>query len=261
VRRAAILLSVAFVATPDIARGWETLYASFEPAVTAAPGPAEADAAICLRAILDAQERHGIPDNLLLGIGLQEAGTRRDGTLTVWPWAVNAAGEGRLFDTAAEAMAWVRQRQEAGVASIDVGCLQINLRWHPDAFQSLDEGFTPALNADYAARFLRGLYEQTGDWRVAAGSYHSFTPELRDIYLASLEQNLNVANERRETFAALARSVPGTSSDVRSLAPPAAPIQGGFWAAALSDGTGAGRRGLYSRTDIKPILPRFSDAP
>jgi hypothetical protein len=105
---------------------------------------------------------------------------------------VNAAGEGRLFDTAREAMAWVRQRQEAGVASIDVGCLQINLRWHPDAFQSLDEGFTPALNADYAARFLRGLYEQTGDWRVAAGSYHSFTPELRDTYLASLEQNLTL---------------------------------------------------------------------
>jgi hypothetical protein len=111
-------------------------------------------------------------------------------------------------------MAWVRQRQEAGVASIDVGCMQINLRWHPDAFQSLDEGFHACAERRLCrALSARTLYEQTGDWRVAAGSYHSFTPELRDTYLASLEQNLNVANERRETFAALARAVPGTSSD------------------------------------------------
>jgi hypothetical protein len=156
VRRAAISSPLPLSRHPISPGGWETFYASSEPAVATAPGTAGTDAAICLRAILDAQERHGIPDNLLLGIGLQEAGTRRDGTLTIWPWAVNAAGEGRLFDTAREAMAWVRQRQEAGVASIDVGCLQINLRWHPDAFQSLEEGFTPALNADYAARFLRG---------------------------------------------------------------------------------------------------------
>jgi hypothetical protein len=257
-----MILAAAFAATPDVAGGWETFYAPSEPAAAAVlPDPVEGDAAICLRAILEAQERHGIPNNLLLGIGLQEAGTRRDGTLTVWPWAVNAAGEGRLFESAQAAMDWVRLRQAAGVGSIDVGCMQINLRWHPEAFQSLEEGFTPALNADYAARFLRDLYEQTGDWRVAAGSYHSFTPELRDIYLASLDQNLTVANERYESFAALARAAPGTSPDRRPPAPPRAPIQGGFWAASLSDGTGAGRRGLYSRQDLQPVLPRFRDAP
>ncbi|MCU4654312.1 transglycosylase SLT domain-containing protein [Roseibacterium sp. SDUM158016] len=250
-----------FAVTPDFAGGWETFYSPPDAAADASSEGstrnAPRDSAICIRAILDAQDRHGIPDNLLLGIGLQEAGTRRDGLLTVWPWAVNAAGEGRLFENPQAAMEWVRDRQASGVQSIDVGCMQVNLRWHPDAFQDLSQGFDPVRNVDYAARFLRELFERTGDWEVAAGSYHSFTPELRSVYLASLERNLLVANERLQEFAALARSVPGSSVDVPSHDQPPTPLEGGFWAAALSDGTGAGRRGLYSRQDLQPILPAF----
>lgn len=220
--------------------------------------PAAGDAGLCVRAILAAQERHGIPDNLLLGIGLQEAGTRRGGRLTVWPWAVNAAGEGRLFDSREAAMAWVRARRAAGVRSIDVGCLQINLRWHPRAFAALEDGFDPARNADYAARFLVSLRERTGSWSLAAGSYHSFTPAKRDVYLASLRRNLAAANARLTELAALAGPVAVSAS------PPAArprrapaPLEGGFWSAWLSEGTGADRRSLYARRDLEPLLPRF----
>lgn len=258
-RAAALALVAACAVAPAQADGWATFYA---PPTASAPSSLPAvdvgdDAAICLRAILDAQERYGIPGNLLLGIGLQEAGTRRDGMLTVWPWAVNAAGEGRLFDSREAAMRWVRERQAAGIRSIDVGCMQVNLRWHPDAFVTLADGFDPRRNADYAARFLRDLYRQTGDWEVAAGSYHSFTPDRRAVYLASLERNLAVANDRRDAFEALARSVPAGRRG--AAAPP--PLEGGFWAAALSDGTGAGRRSLYSREDLQPVLPSFRSMP
>ena len=228
--------------------------------------PAAGDAGLCVRAILAAQERHGIPGNLLLGIGLQEAGTRRGGRLTVWPWAVNAAGEGRLFDTREAAMDWVRARSAAGVRSIDVGCLQINLRWHPDAFATLEEGFDPWRNADYAARFLKSLHDRTGDWTLAAGSYHSFTPARRDVYLASLRRNLAAANARLTELSALAGplavSAPA-ARDVRAVpheapAPAAPPLTGGFWAAWLSEGSGANRRSLYARRDLEPLLPRFA---
>ena len=228
--------------------------------------PASGDAGLCVRAILAAQERHGIPGNLLLGIGLQEAGTRRGGRLTVWPWAVNAAGEGRLFDTREAAMAWVRARREAGVRSIDVGCLQINLRWHPAAFASLEEGFDPWRNADYAARFLKSLHRKTGDWTLAAGSYHSFTPARRDVYLASLRRNLSAANARLDELSALAGPVLAAAPaapQVRARPAPAParaapPLTGGFWAGWLSEGTGAERRSLYARRDLEPLLPRFA---
>ena len=85
---------------------------------------------------LDSRGFHGIPNNILLGIGLQEAGRRVGEGVTIWPWSVNAAGTGRVFDSRDEALAWVQERQAAGIASIDVGCMQINLRWHPEAFVS-----------------------------------------------------------------------------------------------------------------------------
>lgn len=222
----------------------------------------------CIAEILRAQQRYAIPDNLLLGIGLQEAGTSRGGRLTVWPWAVNAAGEGRLFDSREAAMAWVRERQQSGVQSIDVGCLQINLRWHPSAFANLEQGFDPAINVDYAARFLRGLYAETGDWMRAAGAYHSRTPDLAAIYLASLRRNVAVANDRIDVFHTIAGAVPATHSSppvtLRAHAPhsPHAPFEPqttpwdyGYWSTQAGDAGGV--YGIYSRERLEPILPQF----
>lgn len=221
----------------------------------------------CITEILRAQERYNIPGNILLGIGLQEAGVSRGGRLTVWPWAVNAAGEGRLFDSRAAAMGWVRERQASGVQSIDVGCMQINLRWHPHAFASLDQGFDPAINVDYAARFLRGLFAETGDWMRAAGAYHSRTPEHAEVYLASLRRNVAVANDRIDAFRDIAGAVPNREMRpvaVRAALPqdalPAARVSAGnwdhgFWSTQDDDPGGA--YGIYSRDRLQPVLPHF----
>jgi hypothetical protein len=76
------------------------------------------------------------------------------------------------------------------MASVDVGCFQINLLQHPAAFASLEEAFDPSANAAYAARFLLSLRDRTGSWENAIAAYHSATPELgnayRDNVLASL---------------------------------------------------------------------------
>ena len=211
----------------------------------------------CVRAILAAQERHGIPGNLLLGIGLQEAGTTRDGELTIWPWSVNAAGEGRFFDGRSTALEWVRRLLTSGVRSIDVGCMQINLRWHPDAFASLEEGFDPDLNADYAARFLLDLYRRTGDWTTAAGSYHSFTPEKRDRYLRSLRRNVAVANQRIGRFLELALNAPEPRHQLPAASTDSLGNDTGHWSASLSNGTEPGGRSIYGNAQIQPILPAF----
>jgi hypothetical protein len=95
---------------------------------------------------------------------------------------VNAEGQGFFYDSKAQAVAAVQAMQARGVKSIDVGCMQINLMYHPTAFASLDEAFDPMANARYAAKFLGILYGQTRDWAKATAMYHSATPELGENY-------------------------------------------------------------------------------
>lgn len=109
---------------------------------------------------------------------------RDTGVKAPWPWTINADGQGRFFETKAEAIAAVRALQAQGVRSIDVGCMQVNLLYHPTAFLDLDDAFDPVANADYAARFLLSLHWRTGGWLPATMAYHSSSPELGRPYLA-----------------------------------------------------------------------------
>ena len=51
----------------------------------------------CLSAIIDAEIQYEIPENLLVAIGLQESGRTISGKTYIWPWSVNAEGQGRFF--------------------------------------------------------------------------------------------------------------------------------------------------------------------
>ncbi|WP_372621359.1 lytic transglycosylase domain-containing protein [Falsiroseomonas sp.] len=151
------------------------------------PLPAQAEPGRLCRAAIQAAERAaGIPAHLLTAIGRVESG-RRDpetGTFHPWPWTINAEGRGQFLPTKAAAIAAVQALQARGVRSIDIGCMQVNLRHHPDAFPSLDAAFDPATNARYAARFLTELRQSRGDWQAAAAAYHSHTPEFAEPYRA-----------------------------------------------------------------------------
>jgi hypothetical protein len=131
-----------------------------------------------------AERRYDVPAGLLRAIGRVESG-RRDpatGQVAPWPWTINAEGRGHLFESRSDALAATQALQRSGVSSIDVGCFQVNLVHHPAAFPTLDDGFEPRSNADYAARFLVSLQVKTGSWEAAVGAYHSATPELGNPY-------------------------------------------------------------------------------
>ncbi len=145
--------------------------------------PGGAPGLLCRQAIRAAERAAGVPTQLMAAIGRVESG-RRDaqGVIHPWPWTINAEGVDHIYETKADAIAGVRALQAQGVRSIDVGCMQVNLMFHPDAFASLDDAFDPLTNAHYAARFLNTLYAQTGTWARATAWYHSATPELGDSY-------------------------------------------------------------------------------
>tara|TARA_R110002020_G_scaffold22372_52_gene75559 strand:+ start:4358 stop:4939 length:582 start_codon:yes stop_codon:yes gene_type:complete len=111
-----------------------------------------------------------------------ETGRPGGNGLAPWPWTVNMEGVGKWFDTRDEARAYVFKHYKRGARSFDVGCFQINFKWHGQAFTSIDQMFDPAANADYAARFLNDLYQELGNWQAAAGAYHSRTPKYAQRY-------------------------------------------------------------------------------
>lgn len=137
----------------------------------------------CRAAIGAAERQAGIPPHLMGAIGRVESGRRDEtGRVDPWPWSINSAGVDHVYRTKAEAIAAAHAMQAAGIRSIDVGCMQVNLLFHPDAFASLDDAFDPVRNVEYAARFLTELRAQTGNWATATAWYHSATPELGAEY-------------------------------------------------------------------------------
>ena len=125
-----------------------------------------------------------IPKHLLKAISLAESGrwNELNRENIAWPWTVTAGGQGRFFDTKAEAVAEVEILMTEGVRNIDVGCMQINLYYHGGAFGSVEEAFDPRSNTAYAAAYLKNMFSATGNWLDAAGYYHSTTPKLSGPY-------------------------------------------------------------------------------
>lgn len=137
------------------------------------------DSMVCMNATQKMEKVYQIKRHLLTTIANVETGrwNAEKKQKNAWPWTVNAQGKGMFFETKAQAVREVKRLQAKGVKSIDVGCMQINLAYHPDAFDSIEEAFDPQANAEYGAKFLKNLYENNNkDWIKAAMAYHSSVP-------------------------------------------------------------------------------------
>ena len=145
----------------------------------------EAQSQACKDAVAAAERRWHTPPGLLLAMARTESGRPLppDPGLQPWPWAMDADGRAMYSDAKEAALAWTRGQLASGAQRVDVGCMQVNLQMHPNAFRSLDEAFDPAANADYAAHFLVNLAQEAGgNWYQAVGWYHSRTPDLAAAY-------------------------------------------------------------------------------
>ena len=149
------------------------------PAASAAPeaGVYALNSNIC-RKIIDRTEREmRLPGGILQAISLAESGRwdKKSRSRFAWPWTVTAHGKGRFFPSKAAAIAAVRKLKAEGVRNIDVGCLQVNLKYHPDAFETLEDAFDPATNARYAAALFAKLRRANRSITRAVAHYHSTT--------------------------------------------------------------------------------------
>jgi Transglycosylase SLT domain len=148
------------------------------------PGDASRDASgLCADAAHRAAKATGVPYDVLVAISLVETGRNA----RPWPWTVNLGGDGRWLDSLEAAEAVVAEALDQGLTNIDLGCFQLNYRWHASAFGSVAEMLDPDANALYAAEYLAQHHAESGDWATAAAAYHSATPEHAERYRARFE--------------------------------------------------------------------------
>ncbi|MGF1500267.1 MAG: lytic transglycosylase domain-containing protein [Paracoccaceae bacterium] len=178
--------------------------------------------ALCRDAARQAAAEHAVPSELMLAITEVETRKRFRGESGPWPWTLNIAGRGHWLASPASAAARAEAAIAAGTTSVDVGCFQLNWRWHGQAFPSVRSMLEPRRSARYAAQFLRGLYEETGDWMTAASYYHSRTPRHAARYRRLIAGALADAGEVDQVLAAVPRpkTAPRTEPKNYSPAPP-----------------------------------------
>jgi len=150
----------------------------------------------CDRVARIAASESGVPVDVLMAITRTETGRRKNGALSPWPWTVNMEGIGKWFDTRKEAEDFALSGLKGGKRSFDVGCFQLNYRWHGQHFRDVEHMFEPLENARYAADFLSRLYSESLSWEAAAAAYHSRTPKYAEKYKVRFKQILANLQDR-----------------------------------------------------------------
>ena len=163
----------------------------FQPAQANAYQPKMDDTFVCLNATQKIEKEFQIKEHMLTTISSVETGRWNDvhKQNLAWPWTINAEGEGFYYKSKKEAVEAVKKLQAKGVKSIDVGCMQINLYYHGEAFESLEEAFDPEANVRYGAKFLKQLHSKKGDWIQAAMAYHSGVASKANKYKTKVLAN------------------------------------------------------------------------
>ena len=180
---------------------------------------------ICLTEARRAEAQHGIPSGLLQSITRVEAGRKTvTGEFMPWAWTLNDRGEGLFFDSREAALKHLQAAVENGDHSVDVGCMQVNTKWHMEGFLELSDMLDPVQNADYAAGFLLDLHEAHQSWDDAVKHYHSAEPEKNVRYhsrvLAELEIFLAGNKARAADDPAAVAGVEAADLELASLTAP-----------------------------------------
>lgn len=186
-----------------------------------------AESSKCGRYFAMYEQAFHMPSNLIKAVAVTESGryAKAAGRHVAWPWTVNAKGKGYYFANKREAIKAVNEFRAQGIKSIDVGCMQINLMYHPEAFRNLEQAFEPKYNVGYAAKFLRDKYIQARSWKEAIGLYHNGVAELNRGYIEQVynawrreDKPMEVASLERSYISVTDSSKsPANNSDVKAI--------------------------------------------
>ena len=146
------------------------------------------DADLCDQSIEQVAASSIVPRDIIYKVARLESGRNVGGRYVSWPWSLNNGGEGHFFNDSSTALSELSKFRAQGRTNIDVGCMQLNIRWHAEFFDSEEQMMNPLDNVRYAARYLEQLYKETGSWETAVKFYHSRNAKFNTVYFAKYKK-------------------------------------------------------------------------
>ena len=151
----------------------------------------------CRQLTQKVESKFSVPKKLLNSISLTESGRTQNGILRSWPWTLNVNGEPYYFESKNKMMIFLRSKISQGISNIDIGCMQINYKYHFQNFKNLEEMADPFINVKYAASFLAKLFDRHKSWNKAISFYHSSNPKRMKNYLNKVLMFWNKERQRK----------------------------------------------------------------
>jgi hypothetical protein len=123
--------------------------------------------------------RHGIDPYILYAVALTES-RKNDGQNRVIPspWAINNDGNAFISGSQQEAEALLYQLMDQGKRNIDIGIMQVNLRWHGHRVAKPEQLLIPSTNLEIGASVLsEAIQSMPGNLAHGIGRYYSWKNE------------------------------------------------------------------------------------
>ena len=152
---------------------------------------------VCNSAINKAEKKYKLPHKLLTAISLTETGRTVNGHFVSWPWSLNVSGKSFFFENKKNTKLFLQEKLRTNKKNIDVGCMQINYKYHNKNFKDLNSLLDPITNVEGAAKFLLNLHKKYKSWNIAISRYHSSDPERMKTYLKKVHLNWNYERQRK----------------------------------------------------------------
>lgn len=133
---------------------------------------------------------HGVPEDLLYAVALQESQMRFGQAALPYPWTLNIRGAAKRFDSYRAAVATLAECLRNKILLVDCGLLQICWMYHHNRLRSPERALDPYPNIAVGAQLLRHHFAQTGSWFRAVAHYHNANPAIGDRYAVSVFRHL-----------------------------------------------------------------------
>lgn len=126
--------------------------------------------------------RHQLDPYILYAVALVESRKNDEQhQVTPWPWAINNAGKSFIPANQKAAEALLNKMLAEGLHNVDVGMMQVNLRWHGHRVSKPEHLLNPMINLEIGAELLaKAIRSAPDNIHLGVGRYYSW----RDVTAA-----------------------------------------------------------------------------
>ena len=151
----------------------------------------------CTKLINNIEKKYKIPNKLLEAISLTETGRTVRGKYVAWPWSLNILGESFFFNNYKDLLNTLKKKIQLH-KNVDIGCMQISYKYHNKKFDNIEEIIDPKKNIEWAAIYLKKLFNKHKSWNKAIAKYHSSNPKRMQNYLDKVHKNWKYARQKKD---------------------------------------------------------------